>query len=151
MVYVFNGSYSYMIFLVIEFLYSFIFFGVFGVQIVYFQVEEQQFLVVGSFVVSCLLEGFVWLGFGSVLQYCYLWGFIYIGVGCMVSGLDIVYFEVLYGWELYDFVLQGYCMWLYGFLGYVFIFVGCLDSWERQGVGIYFNVFWSEFFKRIGV
>lgn len=134
-----------------EFLCTFMLPGVPRVQIIHSHVEEPQLLEVGSSVVSCLLEGPVHLGPGSVLQHCHLRGPIHVGAGCFVSNLDVAQSEALRGLELRDLVLQGHCVWLPGFLGRAFTLIGRLDSWEKQGVGTYLNMSWSEFFKKTGI
>ncbi|KAM5263136.1 LOW QUALITY PROTEIN: L-fucose kinase [Ctenodactylus gundi] len=151
MVYVPDGSYSYMASSASEFLHSFTLPGVPRAQIVHSQVEEPQLLGAGSSVISCLLEGPVHLGAGSVLQHCHLQGPIHIGTGCFVSSLDTAQSKALWGLELRDLVLQGHHVRLPGSLGRAFTLVGRLDSWERRGSGTYLNMSWSEFFKKTGI
>ncbi|XP_008061505.2 L-fucose kinase [Carlito syrichta] len=149
--YVPDGSYSYMTSSASEFLHSIMLPRIPRAQIVHSQVEERQLLAAGSSVVSCLLEGPVWLGPGSVLQHCHLQGPIHIGAGCFMSGLDTAQSVALHGLELRDLVLQGHHMRLHGSPGRAFTLVGRLDSWERQGAGTYLNMPWSEFFKKTGI
>nr|XP_020017221.1 L-fucose kinase isoform X2 [Castor canadensis] len=151
MVYVPDGSYSYMTSSASEFLHSHTLPGAPGPQIIHSQVEEPQLLGAGCSVISCLLEGPVHLGPGSVLQHCHLRGPIYIDTGCFLSGLDIAQCEALHGLKLCDVVLQGHHVRLHGSLSRAFTLVGRLDSWERQGAGTYLNISWSEFFKKTGI
>ncbi|XP_046290676.1 L-fucose kinase isoform X1 [Marmota monax] len=151
MVYIPDGSYSYMTTSASEFLHIFTLPGVSGPQIIHSQVEELQLLGARSSVVSCLLEGAIHLGPGSVLQHCHLRGPIHIGAGCFVSGLDVAQSKALHGLELRDLVLQGHHVRLPGSLGCAFTLIGRLDSWERQGEGTYLNMSWNEFFKKTGI
>ncbi|XP_040135598.1 L-fucose kinase isoform X4 [Ictidomys tridecemlineatus] len=151
MVYIPDGSYSYMTTSASEFLHIFTLPGVSGPQIIHSQVEELQLLGARSSVVSCLLEGAIHLGPGSVLQHCHLRGPIHIGAGCFVSGLDVAQSKALHGLELHDLVLQGHHVRLPGSLGCAFTLIGRLDSWERQGEGTYLNMSWNEFFKKTGI
>ncbi|XP_073911777.1 L-fucose kinase isoform X2 [Castor canadensis] len=151
MVYVPDGSYSYMTSSASEFLHSHTLPGAPGPQIIHSQVEEPQLLGAGCSVISCLLEGPVHLGPGSVLQHCHLRGPIYIDTGCFLSGLDIAQCEALHGLKLCDVVLQGHHVRLHGSLSRAFTLFGRLDSWERQGAGTYLNISWSEFFKKTGI
>ncbi|XP_060041157.1 L-fucose kinase isoform X3 [Erinaceus europaeus] len=78
-------------------------------------------------------------------------GPIHIGTGCFVSGLDTTQSEALQGLELHDLVLQGHHVKLRDAPSRAFTLVGRLDSWERQGVGTYLNMSWSEFFQKTGI
>ncbi|XP_029420313.1 L-fucose kinase isoform X4 [Nannospalax galili] len=151
MVYIPDGTYSYMTANASEFLNSLMVPGVPGAQIIHSQVEEPQLLEASCSVVSCLLEGPVHLGPRSVLQHCHLRGPIHIGAGCFVNGLDTAQSEALHGLELHDLVLQGHHVRLHGSLSRIFTLVGRLDSWDRQGAGTYLNMSWSEFFKKTGI
>uniref|UniRef100_G3SYL4 L-fucose kinase n=1 Tax=Loxodonta africana TaxID=9785 RepID=G3SYL4_LOXAF len=151
MAYVPDGSYSYMTSLASELLHSLTVPSTPRAQTVHSQVEELELLEPGSSVVSCVLEGPVWLGPGSVLQHCHLRGPIHISTGCFLSGLDIAQSEALHGMELRDLILQGHHMRLHGSLGRVFTLTGRLDNWERQGTGTYLNMPWSEFFQKTGI
>ncbi|XP_007938609.1 L-fucose kinase [Orycteropus afer afer] len=151
MAYIPGGSYTYMISLASEFLHSLTLPGTSRAQIVHSQVEDLELLVAGSSVVSCLLEGSVWLGPGSVLQHCHLRGPIHIGPGCFLSGLDSAQSEALRGIELRELILRGHLVRLHGSPGRVFTLAGCQDSWDRQGAGTYLNMPWSEFFQKTGI
>ncbi|XP_055477454.1 L-fucose kinase isoform X2 [Psammomys obesus] len=151
MVYVPDGGYSYLTADATEFLHSLTMPGVAVAQIIHSQVEEPQLLEATCSVVSCLLEGPVQLGPRSVLQHCHLRGPIHIGAGCFVSGLDTAHSESLHGLELYDVILQGHHVRLHGSPSRAFTLAGRLDSWERQGPGMYLNMSWNEFFKKTGI
>ncbi|XP_005345726.1 L-fucose kinase isoform X1 [Microtus ochrogaster] len=151
MVYIPDGGYSYMTADASEFLHSLTMPGVAVAQIVHSQVEKPELLEASCSVVSCLLEGPVHLGPRSVLQHCQLRGPVHIGAGCFVSGLDTSHSEALHGLELHDLILQGHHVRLHGSLSRVFTLVGRLDSWERQGAGMYLNMSWNEFFKKTGI
>lgn len=151
MAYVPDGSYNFMTHSATEFLHSLTCPGAPETQVVHSQVEEPQLLAPGSSVVSCLLEGPIHLGPGSALQHCHLQGPIHVGAGCFVSGLDTTQSEALQGLELHDLVLQGHQVKLRDATSHAFTLVGRLDSWERQGLGTYLNMSWSEFFQKTGI
>ncbi|KAM4833721.1 L-fucose kinase [Thomomys bottae] len=151
MVYVPDGSYSYMTSSASEFLQCLTRLEAPEAQIVHSQVEEPQLLGAGCSVINCLLEGAVHLGPRSVLQHCHLQGPIHIGTGCFLSGLDTAQSEALRGLDLHDLVLQGHHVRLHGSLSHVFTLVGRLDSWERQGIDTYLNMPWNDFFKKTGI
>ncbi|XP_069882365.1 L-fucose kinase [Dipodomys merriami] len=151
MVYVPDGSYSYLTSSASEFLLSLTMPAAPKAQIVHSQVEKPQLLGPGCSVVNCLLEGAVHLEPGSVLQHCHLQGPVHIGTGCFLSGLDTAQSEALRGLELRDLVLQGHHVRLHGSLSYVFTLVGRLDNWKRQEIDTYLNMSWSDFFKKTGI
>ncbi|XP_076989108.1 L-fucose kinase isoform X3 [Tamandua tetradactyla] len=151
MAFVSDGSYTYLTSSASELLRCLTLPGAPMAQIVHSQVEEPQLLEAGSTVVSCLMEGPIQLGPGSVLQHCHLRGPIHIGAGCFLSGLAAAQSEALRSFPLHDLVLQEHHVRLHGAPGRAFTLFGRQDSWERQGLGTYLNMSWSDLFQKTGI